>query len=293
MFLIYSLISHGRSDIVLVNDGVIETILDLLDEEQDKELYRGVAYCMSMLNPIGGAPVFILNNGIEKIAPLVRSDDEMTVLYTLFTLNTVSSMGFQKEILMTKVHQHIGYHMSGNSEIESLGQMLLDDLYGWKEESFSLDESELEIIDEGLELIGIEDRYKRPDIKKHRIEPRDGTILGYDGKAIAGRDEKEVMIELKSRRLLKKKAKKDRSEKLKKIMDKRIKKRKDPVELKKPGMVKQRVVKQKPIVKRMPVERKIVGVTSGSLDAPETGKIKITTQETDPDSIHEVSSNIQ
>jgi hypothetical protein len=292
MFLIYSLISHGRSDIVIVNDHVIEAILDLLDEEEDKELYRGVAYCMSMLNPIGGAPVFIQHGGIEKIAPLVKSDDEMTVLYTLFTLNTISSMGFQKEIIMTKVHQHIGYHMSGNSEIETLGQMLLDDLYGWKEESFSLEESELEIIDEGLELIGIEDGYMRPDIKKNRIEPRDGTILGYDGKAFEGRDEREVMIELKSRRLIKRKAMKDKSKKLKEIMEKRMKKDKDPVELRKIRTVKQRIVKQEPKVIIKPVERKIVGVTSGSLDDPENGKSDTEIQGTGSESIYEDPSTI-
>ena len=268
LYLIYSIITQGRGDIVLATDGAIENMLKALDEEEEESIDRGVAYCMAMICPLGGAETFIRNGGIEKIAPLVRSDDELTVLYTLYTLNAISSMGYQMEILETKVNQYISYHMPDNPEIEKLSQMLLDDLYNWREEDFILDMDELEIIETGIKLPDSDERYTRPMTKKQRIEPRDGTILGYDGKEIKGRDHREVVIELKRRRLEKMK-KKITGEPEKKEEKKGIEAPKEMTEVKAPQpprrMVRQRVVKARPEIK-LDVERKVINVTSGSLD---------------------------
>lgn len=267
MFLLYSLISKGRGDIVLATDGVIESALSLLEEEQEKEIEGGIAYILSTLCSMGGAEDFIDRDGIEKIAPLIKSDDENTVLYTLFILTTVSAMGYQEEILTTKVNQHISYHMPDNDDIESLSQILLDDLYNWNEESFSLDEEDLEIIDKRLEMIGVEDGYFRPNIAKPRIEPREGVILGQDGKKILKNEEKEIIIELKRRKMANKRALEVGSEEPKDDEMKRTKGSKGSTAVKKKVMAKQRVLKRD-FEDEMFMKRKIDNVISGKLEPP-------------------------
>jgi hypothetical protein len=279
MFLLYSLISHGRGDIVLTADGVIESAMSLLVEEQEEEVQRGVAYIMSMLCSLGGAETFIENDGIEKIAPLIRSDDENTVLYTLHTLTTISAMGYQEEILETKVNQHISYHMPNNKDIEKLRQMLLADLYHWDEESFTLDEKDLEIIDKRLEMIGIEGGYLRPQMMKHRIEPRDGIILGQNGKELPRNEEKEMIIEIKRKKLaIRKRLKEKQFEDILNGLKKTKKIKEEPQKEIKQGIVKQRVLKRD-FEDEMFMKRKIDNVISGKLDPP---PVPITKEDLEP-----------
>ena len=200
VFLISSLITHGRCEIVLANDGIIDGMVNLLNEE-DEDLTRCITYCMSMYCTTGAAEVLIDVGGIEMIGPHVTSDDMMTVYYCLYTLNTLSSMGYQEEILETEVDKRIDYHMLDNLEIASLSKLLLDDLYNWKEESFCLEEDELEILPDNMEEIGLNDGYLRPESRKQRIEPRDGSILGYDGKEIVEEEDEEVIVVLKKRKI--------------------------------------------------------------------------------------------
>ncbi|MGA1866335.1 MAG: hypothetical protein ACMUFK_02575 [Thermoplasmatota archaeon] len=265
MYLLYSLITHGRGDIVLANDGVIENMLKLLDGEEEGEIRKGVAYCLSVLCTMGASEIIVRNGGIERISQLVGSDDELTVSYALFILNSISSMGYQREILNTKVNQNIRYHNPGNPDIERLSQMLLDDLYSWREEDFILSMDELEVID---------DTYLRPSLNKHRIESRDGTILGYDGKKIMGRDEREVVVELKRRRLERSEQSKDFNQKPVDDADKSREESKPLPVSEERRKVKQRVVKKR---KEAPVhvEREVVNVISGSLDEIKDGNDSI------------------
>lgn len=200
VFLISSLITHGRCEIVLSNDGIIDGMVNLLNEE-DEDLTRCITYCISMYCTTGAAEVLIDAGGIEMIGPHVTSDDIMTVYYCLYTLGTLSSMGYQEEILGTGVDKKIDYHMSGNTEIASLSKLLLDDLYNWKEESFCLEDDELEILPDNMEEIGVNDGYFRPLSRKQRIEPRDGSILGYDGNEIRKEEDEEVIVVLKKRKI--------------------------------------------------------------------------------------------
>lgn len=193
--LISSMISHGRCDIVLSNVKIVGVMLDLL-KEADAELKRTISYCISMFISMGALEEFLGSDGIEKIAPLTKSDDELTIYYTLFALNTLSSTGYQEEIMESGIGDNIQYHMKYSPEVEELAKQLLDDLYNWKEESFSIEEDEIEIIPDYVELIGVEDGYYRPIVKKSRIESRDGSLFGMNGKEIREEDE-DIIVELK------------------------------------------------------------------------------------------------
>jgi hypothetical protein len=169
--------------------------------------------------------------------------------------------------------------MPSNQDIESLSQMLLDDLYNWNEESFSLDEEDMEIIDKRLEMIGIEDGYYRPSMTKQRIEPRDGILLRQDGKKVLRNEEKEIIIEIKRRKLAtKKKMKEKEFEEILKGKKRSKKVKKEPA----PKMVKQRVLKRE-FEDQMFMKRKIDNVISGKLDPPKPPKDPLLEPDTPPE----------
>jgi hypothetical protein len=202
VILISTFIGHHRTDYIKLFE-LERDILALLPTDDD-ELAMNAAYIMAELCSAGRTEEVAANNGIEKLAASMESNDPWVHSYVIHSMQELTLRGHEEAILktnlLTKLREDLNHE---RSDIANQARLLLNDLYNWKNTGAQWGEvmSHEEVVDEpqptpptGFESIGTTDGYSRPDtLKAPKAMKGKKKVYSSDGREVGMKEDLDTV----------------------------------------------------------------------------------------------------
>jgi len=195
--LLSSFILHQRVPQVLKHDWTMKALISQMGEADDI-LRKNLTYCIYEFCRRNLGHQVVYYNGIPALVDGMRSEDPDVHYWALYSMSCIASLGYQELILKTDLLPMLNRDLgSMDGEVHSLAEMLVDNIYNWRD----MESASKEIPPEppkkkgsGYEDLGVTDGYHRPGGRANRPVSRKGSKLTSQGSKV--RDVKDDDVEV-------------------------------------------------------------------------------------------------
>ncbi|MGA1792679.1 MAG: hypothetical protein ACMUHM_01900 [Thermoplasmatota archaeon] len=199
--LLSSFILHQRIHRVLKHDWTMKALISQMGEADDI-LRKNLTYCIYEFCRRNLGHQVVYHNGIPAIVESMRSEDPDVHYWALYSMSCIASLGYQELILRTDLLPMLNRDLgSMDGEVHSLAEMLVDNIYNWRDMESEAREAPAAAEKEkrsGYEDLGVTDGYHRPGTRSQRPASGKGSKLTTQGSKVRNvkDDDVEVIMDL-------------------------------------------------------------------------------------------------